>query len=681
MADAGLPAEADAPPHAGAAADDSAAAAAAAAAPVPDGIPSAKRQRVDAAPLDGAAGGTAIVRNLPRGWDAAALRAAVAATGAKAASVRKDRGWAHGFVTFGFLADRLAAEAGLSQLSPAGKPLRVADAAPRVGAAAAAKPPPGGAAAAAAARARRDVRDAVSPLWALPYAAQLARKRATVTAALTQLTRNVRRACGRAQPPAWAARAGPACELEGILRSPVLHGYRNKCDFSIGPDAAGALCVGFNVGAFADGYAAVAAPGACPHVSPAAQAVAAWAQAHLRRASALPAWDKRAGAGFWRLLLVREGGLARAAGAPWRAWLAQQAEVDAAEAAQAAEQQAAAAAPPDGAPPVGAPPPPADEPLPVWEGSPAPRSGAEVLLLIQVDPSGREEATVRAECAALAAALRAAAAAASPPLPLGALLLQLHAGCSNAAPEDAPCMAMDAYVAPDAAPGSAAAAPAPADGALHETLLGLRFRVSPTAFCQTNTAGAEALYDVVGEWAAGGAPADGAPADGAPADATLYDVCCGAGTIGLSLARRFAAVVGVDICAPAVADAVANAVRAGAVNATFHAGRAEDVLPPLLRAAAARAGGGGAAVAVVDPPRAGLHRSVLAALLAAPGLDRLVYVSCNVDSLAVDAAALCAPGAHPGAPRPFVPRRALAVDLFPHTKHVEAVLLLERAAA
>jgi tRNA (uracil-5-)-methyltransferase len=197
-----------------------------------------------------------------------------------------------------------------------------------------------------------------------------------------------------------------------------------------------------------------------------------------------------------------------------------------------------------------------------------------------------------------------------------------------------------------------------------------------SAFFQVNSASAEALYELAGEWASkGGADGDAGDAEEPVSPATLYDVCCGTGTIGLTLARRFASVVGVDICEPAVRDAEANAASNGVSNATFHAGRAEEVLPRLLREAA-QGEAPPQAVAIVDPPRIGLHKQVLGALRSCAQLSRLVYVSCNVDTMVSDAALLCA--TRPDGTAPFRPVCAMAVDLFPHTKHVEGVLLLER---
>jgi len=81
-------------------------------------------------------------------------------------------------------------------------------------------------------------------------------------------------------------------------------------------------------------------------------------------------------------------------------------------------------------------------------------------------------------------------------------------------------------------------------------------------------------------------------------------------------------------------------------------------------------------IAIVDPPRAGLHKAVLRALRGCNSIRRLVYVACNPSSLAGDVSRLCKPGRT--GDRAFRPVRAAAFDLFPHTPHVESVMLLER---
>ena len=91
----------------------------------------------------------------------------------------------------------------------------------------------------------------------------------------------------------------------------------------------------------------------------------------------------------------------------------------------------------------------------------------------------------------------------------------------------------------------------------------------------------------------------------------MCDVCCGTGTIGILLARGAAGVVGVDICGPAVADAAANATTNGITNARFVAGSAESVMGDVLKFAPGADGKRQRVVAVVDPPRPGLHASVI----------------------------------------------------------------------
>jgi 23S rRNA (uracil1939-C5)-methyltransferase len=190
------------------------------------------------------------------------------------------------------------------------------------------------------------------------------------------------------------------------------------------------------------------------------------------------------------------------------------------------------------------------------------------------------------------------------------------------------------------------------EDAIEEELLGLRFRVRPNAFLQTNTEMAERLYATARDFAS---------LTGAE---TVYDLYCGTGTIGLALASRALTVWGVEISEEAVACAIENAELNGITNAAFFAGNVGQSLEELQERA------GRPDVVVVDPPRAGLAGKALrrtGALEAA----RIVYVSCNPTTLASDLKVLrdeygyglvsCRP-----------------VDMFPHTPHIESVSLLER---
>jgi len=197
---------------------------------------------------------------------------------------------------------------------------------------------------------------------------------------------------------------------------------------------------------------------------------------------------------------------------------------------------------------------------------------------------------------------------------------------------------------------------------LRMPLLGLGFEIGPLSFFQANTATCGALYETALQWLR-------------PAGAVVLDVCCGVGTIGLCAAGRCRQVIGVELVPEAVESARRNAALNGIENASFHLGRAEDVLPEVLHELGSSAS---EVCAVVDPPRPGLHHAVTTALRSCAQLSRIVYVSCNPDSLVEDVLRLTVP--QDSDADPFVPVRAVAVDMFPHTLHCEMVLLLERAS-
>ena len=193
----------------------------------------------------------------------------------------------------------------------------------------------------------------------------------------------------------------------------------------------------------------------------------------------------------------------------------------------------------------------------------------------------------------------------------------------------------------------------PANGTpqLRERLRGLDFLISPEAFFQTNTEMAEQLYEVAAEFAQ------------LRGHERVFDLYCGIGTIGLTLAARAREVVGVEIVEPAVADAIENARINDVLNARFYAGDIRLAMRDLVEQA------GRPDVAVVDPPRAGLSQKVVRRILEAQP-SRIVYVSCNPTTLAPNAAQMVEAGYRLVRVRP--------VDMFPQTPHIESVALLER---
>ena len=186
---------------------------------------------------------------------------------------------------------------------------------------------------------------------------------------------------------------------------------------------------------------------------------------------------------------------------------------------------------------------------------------------------------------------------------------------------------------------------------LRERLCGLDLEMSHGAFFQTNTEMAERLYAVAAEFA------------GLSGRERVFDLFCGIGTIGLSMARRAGEVWGLEIVPEAIADAEANAERNGIENARFLAANARTGVRPLVEQA------GRPDIVVVDPPRAGLSQKIVRRVIECEA-QRIVYVSCNPTTLAPNAAQLGEAG--------YRLKRVRPVDMFPQTPHIECVALLEK---
>ena len=186
---------------------------------------------------------------------------------------------------------------------------------------------------------------------------------------------------------------------------------------------------------------------------------------------------------------------------------------------------------------------------------------------------------------------------------------------------------------------------------IFDTLAGLTFKISPLSFYQVNPVQTEVLYGKALEYAA------------LSGRETVIDLYSGIGTISLFLARNAYKVYGIEEVPQAVEDARDNAIINNIFNAEFIAGKAEEVIPRLADA------GLHADVVVLDPPRKGCQTEVLQALVhMAP--QKIVYVSCNPATLARDLKLLTEQG--------YKAIEVQPVDLFPHTTHVECVVLMSR---
>jgi 23S rRNA (uracil1939-C5)-methyltransferase len=184
-----------------------------------------------------------------------------------------------------------------------------------------------------------------------------------------------------------------------------------------------------------------------------------------------------------------------------------------------------------------------------------------------------------------------------------------------------------------------------------EKMEGLRFKIGPKSFYQTNSRQAYNLYKVAREFA------------GLSGSELVYDLYTGTGTIANFVSREARKVIGIEYVPEAIDDARVNASLNGIENTLFFAGDMKDVLNEAFIGEYGRPH-----VIITDPPRAGMHEGVIRTiLLAAP--ERIVYVSCNPATQARDLSLL---------DTAYAVKKVQPVDMFPHTHHVENVVLLTK---
>jgi len=183
---------------------------------------------------------------------------------------------------------------------------------------------------------------------------------------------------------------------------------------------------------------------------------------------------------------------------------------------------------------------------------------------------------------------------------------------------------------------------------LIEELLGLKFKISAFSFFQTNSYGAEKLYETVREFA------------GDVSDKIVFDLYSGTGTIGIIMAPMAKKVIGIELVEEAVMSARENAELNGLKNCTFIAGDVSKKLKEIKEMPD---------VVIVDPPRSGINPKALEDIIKF-NPQKVVYVSCNPESLARDLKIFSEGG--------YKVDKVKCVDMFPYTYHVETVVLMER---
>lgn len=185
---------------------------------------------------------------------------------------------------------------------------------------------------------------------------------------------------------------------------------------------------------------------------------------------------------------------------------------------------------------------------------------------------------------------------------------------------------------------------------IFEEMNGLKFKIGAKSFYQTNSMQAHELYKITKEFA------------GFSGDELVYDLYTGAGTIANFVAASVKQVIGVEYVPTAIEDAKFNSALNGIDNTVFYAGDMKDILTTQFIAEHGKPD-----VVITDPPRAGMHADVVARLLEMEA-EKIVYVSCNAATQARDLALL---------KEKYEVVRIKPVDMFPHTQHVENVVLLK----
>ncbi|XP_071116030.1 tRNA (uracil-5-)-methyltransferase homolog A-like [Haliotis cracherodii] len=411
----------------------------------------------------------------------------------------------------------------------------------------------------------------VAPYWGVPYEEQLKRKQADIVDVLKWMGKN-------GEPGDFFKKQrkendGMCCKLFPVKPSPLLLGYRNKSEFSIGKGVNDEdAIVGFRFGLYKDGHCNVGPPDDIPIIPDSMKKVVQNFQ-HYLTTSQYSVFNPENHSGHWHQLTVRT------------------------------------------------------------------TTGQDVMAIAEFHPQQLTKEELEAEKESIRVYFTEGKGRDS-----GVTSMYFHQSRARASTDKEEPYEL-VY------------------GATHiyEEVLGLKFRISPDAFFQVNTKAAEILYSQLAEWC-----------DLTPTT-TVLDICCGTGTIGLTLAKRVEKVIGVEMCQQAVEDAKENAKLNGVTNVRYYCGKAEDVISHMTSSLWSKD-----VVAIVDPPRAGLHKKVIKALRGCQKLKRLIYVACNAKSAKTNFFDLIRKESKKHRGGVFLPVKAIPVDLFPQTPHCELIIVFER---
>jgi len=414
----------------------------------------------------------------------------------------------------------------------------------------------------------------VTPFAHLPYEEQLEKKQETALGIMRRLGNEIIKVnpgLGDFVKFNKLRRKGSVCELDDIISSPVIKGYRNKCEFTVGinPET-NELAVGFRVSSYKDGCVSVGPVVKLANINDTMKTLCVELE-KLFRASSHASFDPITHEGVWRQVMMRTS------------------------------------------------------------------VGGECMVMVSMHPQQLTESQLQDQKNSL---------------------INL---CKSL---EGPHKISSLYVSIEGQKKDNKDVFEHLWGTTHitETMLNKKFRISPNAFFQVNTACAEKLYSKIVSVA------------GVCSSTILLDVCCGTGTIGLSMAEHCSRVYGLELVESAVADAEHNAALQGVTNTSWMAGDCRHTLPIVLGQVR-----GQPTTAVLDPPRNGVPGSVMQSVRSQTEIKRLVYVACDPARIAsTNLLTLSRPASKTLKGPPFVPTRAVAVDLFPHTDKLEMVIVFER---
>lgn len=200
---------------------------------------------------------------------------------------------------------------------------------------------------------------------------------------------------------------------------------------------------------------------------------------------------------------------------------------------------------------------------------------------------------------------------------------------------------------------------------LVEELDGLKYEISLSSFFQVNKPATLVLYSTIKEYVS---------AAGLAQDMVLLDLCCGTGTIGMMMAPHVGRVIGVELVPEAIEDARRNAELNGITNIEFKCAKVEDAITELIASLPPSV----PIAVILDPPRSGIHKSVIKSIRNCPRISSLVFVSCNPKACMQNYADLGKEASRATSGNPFALARAVPVDMFPMTEHCELVLKFDR---